>query len=33
MSKPYLGGTGGVKAVNTDTNLQLEDSGKVIFMT
>ena len=33
MSKPYLGGTGGVKAVNTDTTLQLADSGKVIFMT
>ena len=34
MARPYIGGTnGGVKAVNTDTTLQLADSGKVIFMT
>tara|TARA_R100001594_G_scaffold52062_1_gene85588 strand:+ start:3328 stop:3735 length:408 start_codon:yes stop_codon:yes gene_type:complete len=34
MARPYIGGTnGGVKAVSTDTTLQLADSGKVIFMT
>ena len=34
MARPYIGGTnGGVKAVNTDTTLQLADSGKTIFMT